>query len=117
MSDTLYDHIGRTYTLTRQPDPRVAAAIMCGLGDADTVVNVGAGAGTFDVALAVLTLHHWTDWRRGLDEIRRVANRLVVFTVEPGEIGNFSQPFGGGQRHASTAPRFERRSICALPGQ
>jgi hypothetical protein len=40
-------------------------------------------------AFAVLTLHHWTDWRRGLDEMRRVADRLVVFTVEPGEIGNF----------------------------
>src|SRR6185369_13344316 len=27
--------------------------------------------GTFDAALAVLTLHHWTDWRRGLSEMRR----------------------------------------------
>src|SRR5580765_2874253 len=45
--------------------------------------------GTFDAALALLTLHHWTDWRRGLGEMRRVANRLVVFTFEPGELGNF----------------------------
>jgi SAM-dependent methyltransferase len=104
---------------------------MRGLGDAETVVNVGAGAGayepadravvavepswrmiqqrgagvprvvqasaealpfpdrTFDAALAVLTLHHWTDWRRGLDEMRRVANRLVVFTSDPSEAGHF----------------------------
>jgi ubiquinone/menaquinone biosynthesis C-methylase UbiE len=27
--------------------------------------------GTFDAALAVLTLHHSTDWRRGLSEMRR----------------------------------------------
>jgi len=43
----------------------------------------------FDAALALLTLHHWTDWRRGFDEMRRVADRLVVFTVEPGDVGNF----------------------------
>src|SRR5262245_54866072 len=44
---------------------------------------------SFDAALTLLTLHHWTDWRRGLDEMRRVADRLVVFTFEPGEVGNF----------------------------
>jgi SAM-dependent methyltransferase len=45
--------------------------------------------GRFDAALAVLTLHHWTDWRRGLDEMRRVANRLVLFTIEPADVGSF----------------------------
>jgi SAM-dependent methyltransferase len=131
MAQAFYDHIGRTYTSTRHADPRIAAAIMRALGDAVTVVNVGAGAGayeptnrsivavepsshmirqraagtapvirasaealpfrdhSFDAALALLTLHHWTDWRRGLDEMRRVADRLVVFTFEPGEVGNF----------------------------
>ena len=44
---------------------------------------------TFDAALALLTVHHWTDWRRGLDEMRRVADRLVAFTFEPGDVGNF----------------------------
>src|SRR5712692_1136767 len=46
--------------------------------------------GAFDAALALLTLHHWTDWRRGVDEMRRVANRFVAFTLEPGEVGAFS---------------------------
>jgi len=46
-------------------------------------------AGTFDAALAVLTLHHWTDWHLGLSEMKRVANRVVIFTFEPSEIGNF----------------------------
>ena len=45
--------------------------------------------GTFDAALAVLTLHHWNDWRRGVDEMRRVASRLVLFTIEPADLANF----------------------------
>jgi SAM-dependent methyltransferase len=131
VSRALYDQIGQRYTLTRRPDPRIAAAILDALGDAATVVNVGAGAGayepvgpslvavepssrmiaqratgttpviqafaealpfragTFDAALAVLTLHHWADWRAGLDEMKRVANRLVVFTFDTSAVGNF----------------------------
>jgi SAM-dependent methyltransferase len=120
-----YDVIGRTYTRTRATDPRIAAAIWDPLGDARTVVNVGAGTGnyeppdrevtavepsavmiaqrapdaapavqaaaealpfeddSFDAAMAVLTIHHWSDWRRGIDELRRVANRVVVFSWDP----------------------------------
>jgi SAM-dependent methyltransferase len=44
----LYDQIGRTYTVTRRPDPRIAAAIWDALGDAWTVLNVGAGAGNYE---------------------------------------------------------------------
>lgn len=43
-----YDEIGRTYTATRREDPRIAAAIHDALGDARTVVNVGAGAGAYE---------------------------------------------------------------------
>src|SRR5262245_8993306 len=131
MPQALYDEIGRTYTTTRHPDARIAAAVERALGDARTIINVGAGAGayepvrdsivavepswqmirqrrpgcapviqasaealpfrdrTFDAALALLTLHHWTDWRRGIDEMRRVARRIVAFIFEPGEVGNF----------------------------
>jgi SAM-dependent methyltransferase len=46
----LYDTIGRTYTGTRCPDPRIAAAIWEALGDAATVLNVGAGAGAYEPA-------------------------------------------------------------------
>jgi SAM-dependent methyltransferase len=45
---TLYDRIGVTYTDTRIPDRRIAAAIERALGDARTVVNVGAGAGGYE---------------------------------------------------------------------
>ena len=44
----LYDTIGRTYKVTRRPDPRIATAIWSALGDAETVLNVGAGAGAYE---------------------------------------------------------------------
>ena len=46
----LYDQIGRTYTTTRRPDPRIARAIWAALGDARTVLNVGAGTGSYEPA-------------------------------------------------------------------
>jgi SAM-dependent methyltransferase len=115
-----YDQIGEGYPLTRRPDPRIAARIRAALGDCASVVNVGAGSGSYepgdravvavepsttmirqrpagsapvvrgaaeslpladgavDAALAVLTMHHWTDPGRGLAEMRRVARRRVV---------------------------------------
>jgi SAM-dependent methyltransferase len=128
----LYDSIGRTYTSTRHADPRIAAAILEALGDACTVLNVGAGAGnyepadrevvalepspvmvaqrppgaapvvqgwaealpfadaSFDAVMAVLSDHHWTDRRRGLAELRRVARgRVVLFNANPGEADLF----------------------------
>jgi SAM-dependent methyltransferase len=44
----LYDRLGVGYTTTRREDPRIAAAIHAALGDAVTVVNVGAGAGAYE---------------------------------------------------------------------
>jgi SAM-dependent methyltransferase len=44
----LYDSIGRTYAAIRRPDPRLAEPIWAALGDAQTVVNVGAGAGSYE---------------------------------------------------------------------
>jgi SAM-dependent methyltransferase len=43
-----YDTIGRSYVATRGEDPRIAAPIWAALGDARTVVNVGAGAGAYE---------------------------------------------------------------------
>ena len=123
MSDALYDTIGTSYSKHRRPDPRVAAYIERALGDAQTVVNVGAGTGsyeppdrtvvavepsltmiqqraagpvvqsfsealpfadnTFDAATAFITIHHWSDWRAGIAEMRRVADRVLVLGVDP----------------------------------
>jgi SAM-dependent methyltransferase len=115
-----YDRIGHGYSTRRVPDPRIASAITRALGDARTVIHVGAGAGSYephdrpvlavepsvvmaaqrpaaalpavlgyaedlpiaddsvDAAIAVLTLHHWSDLARGLREMTRVARRRVV---------------------------------------
>ena len=43
-----YDAIGRTYATTRATDPRIAARIWAALGDAMTVLNVGAGTGSYE---------------------------------------------------------------------
>lgn len=44
----LYDAIGLTYSVTRAEDPRIATAIRRALGDATSVVNVGAGTGNYE---------------------------------------------------------------------
>jgi SAM-dependent methyltransferase len=43
-----YDSIGINYARLRQPDPRIAAAIHAALGQAATVLNVGAGTGSYE---------------------------------------------------------------------
>jgi SAM-dependent methyltransferase len=121
----VYDRLGLTYAETRRSDPRIAARIRAALGDVRTVVNVGAGTGsyepsdldvtaaepsavmiaqrgvgsapvrqasaealpfadgTFDAAMAVLTVHHWTDLDKGLAELQRVARKVVIFCFSP----------------------------------
>jgi SAM-dependent methyltransferase len=48
MPDTRYDVIGAEYAATRREDPRIAAQIHATLGKARTIVNVGAGAGSYE---------------------------------------------------------------------
>ena len=45
-----YDAIGATYARTRREDPRIAARLAAALGEARTVVNVGAGTGSYEPA-------------------------------------------------------------------
>jgi ubiquinone/menaquinone biosynthesis C-methylase UbiE len=137
MPQEIYDTIGEGYSVRRQSDPRIAAAIVAALADARSVINVGAGAGsyeptdrtvlavepsdvmiaqrpqgaapcvrgsaealpvenrTFDAAMAVLTIHHWTDWRRGLRELRRVARQrivLVTFDIDASDVPGHAAP-------------------------
>ena len=119
-----YDTIGRGYSAHRRPDPRWEATIFDHLGEADVIINVGAGTGSYeppgrslvavdpssvmidqrqagsapavrasgsalpfssrcaDVAMAVLTVHHWGDWAAGLDEMCRVAPRRLVLGID-----------------------------------
>ncbi|ASW53138.1 MerR family transcriptional regulator [Plantactinospora sp. KBS50] len=46
----LYDTIGSAYPATRRTEPRIAARIWEALGDARTVLNVGAGTGSYEPA-------------------------------------------------------------------
>lgn len=121
-----YDIIGLDYARLRQPDPRIAKLIEHALLPAATVLNVGAGAGSyepsdcritavepsitmirqrppsdavvvqacaealpfaddsFDAAMAILTVHHWSDQPKGLRELRRVTRgRIVILTFDP----------------------------------
>jgi SAM-dependent methyltransferase len=120
-----YDHIGTDYASMRRPDARWIARIHQALNGHRTLINVGAGAGSyepsfmsvvgvepseimirqrlssaapvvrgvaehlpfhegaFEVALAVFTVHHWSDAGLGLSELRRVARKQVVVTWDP----------------------------------
>lgn len=131
MSGVIYDQIGTGYSQRRRADPRIGALVLYALGDAPSVVNVGAGAGSYEptdrvvqavepsdtmivqrpvgaapcvqasaealpfedgsfvAAMAVLTIHHWTDWRAGLREMRRVARRRVVLLTFDTDAANF----------------------------
>ena len=48
--DADYGSIGSSYAAFRQPEPRIAARIHAALGDARKVLNVGAGAGSYEPA-------------------------------------------------------------------
>jgi SAM-dependent methyltransferase len=48
VTSTRYDRIGRSYAQTRRTDPRIEAQVDAALGDAATVVNVGAGTGSYE---------------------------------------------------------------------
>lgn len=45
---TLYDNIGRAYAGRRQSDPRIGAAIESALAGCETILNVGAGTGSYE---------------------------------------------------------------------
>ncbi len=46
--DADYERIGSSYARYRRPDPRISEMILGALGSARTVVNVGAGAGSYE---------------------------------------------------------------------
>jgi SAM-dependent methyltransferase len=48
MATALYDQIGLRYATRRKADPRIAARIDAALGRCDRVLNVGAGAGSYE---------------------------------------------------------------------
>lgn len=47
-SDANYGVIGSGYAWYRRPDPRILASIKTAFGDAQTIINVGAGTGSYE---------------------------------------------------------------------
>lgn len=47
-TEPIYETIGVGYAQARRPDPRVGAQISAALGDAASVLNVGAGTGNYE---------------------------------------------------------------------
>lgn len=47
-SPQIYDEIGANYNRMRLPDARIASALFAALGDAQSIVNVGAGTGAYE---------------------------------------------------------------------
>ena len=125
-SSQTYDRIGTSYRQTRREDPRLAQRIVEVLGHSESVLNVGAGTGSYEprdravvavepaitmirqrpfgaaptvraiaealpfrdnafvAGLAILTIHHWQDWKEGLKELTRVVSeRVVMLTWDP----------------------------------
>lgn len=48
MNAPAYDRIGLSYSAVRRADPRLEAALWGALGDASSVLNIGAGAGSYE---------------------------------------------------------------------
>ena len=42
--------------------------------------------GQFDASMTILSLHHWSDFRQGLSEMKRVSRRQVIMTFDPDRV-------------------------------
>lgn len=122
-----YDAAQIKYNPIRRTDPAIAAFITEALGAAATILNVGAGTGSyeplnrlviavepsvtmrqqrisagkspainasaellpfddnsFDAAMAIITIHHWKNLKKGISEMRRVTKGpVVILTFDP----------------------------------
>lgn len=128
-----YDKLGQKYSGYRRTDSRIAAYVHEALSNAKTILNVGAGTGSyepadryvvavepsvvmraqritngkipaiigtadalpfddnsFDASMAMVTVHHWPDMKKGLKELRRVTkNQVLIMTFDPEALDNF----------------------------
>jgi SAM-dependent methyltransferase len=160
--DTDYARIAADYAEVRRPDPRIGAQLAAALGEARTVVNVGAGTGSyepldrhvvavepaadmrarrdpalppaidgradalpfddgsFDAALAVLTVHHWPDLEAGLAEMRRVTRGpVVVMSADPEALADLWVADYSPEFHATERRRYPslERIVAGLGGE
>jgi hypothetical protein len=123
-----YDAHGAGYAAQRRTDPRIAALVHRALGPARVVLNVGAGAGSYepedrhviaiepsavmraqrparavpaihgfaealplddgsvDASMAMLTVHQWGAFEKGMSELRRVTRGPIVILTFDGDV-------------------------------
>lgn len=156
-----YDLLGKGYADQRREDARIASAIWTELGDARSVVNVGAGTGSYepahlavlavepsdvmisqrpagaapcirasaealplatgayDAAMALLTIHHWSDWRAGLAQMRRVVRRRIVLLTYDAHASNFwlTRDYFPSLRERDCAVMPPIEELAAEPGE
>lgn len=128
-----YDKYGQQYSGHRQTDPRIAEFVFKELAESTTILNVGAGSGSyepdnkyvvavepsivmrnqriannkvpainakadslpfdddsFDTSMAMVTVHHWPDIKKGLSELKRVSRKkVVIMTFDPDRLDHF----------------------------
>lgn len=128
-----YDTLGKKYSSHRQTDLRIAKYITESLSGAKTILNIGAGAGSyepedkyviaiepstvmreqrlkigknpaingkadnlpfddnsFDASMAIVTVHHWPDFKKGLQELRRITKKqVVIMSFDPDALDKF----------------------------
>ncbi|WP_309133449.1 class I SAM-dependent methyltransferase [Cellulomonas sp.] len=132
VGDVDYEQHGHRYAALRRTDPRIEARVHAALGESRTVLNVGAGTGSyepsdryvlavepsaamraqrpataapavdataerlpfddgsFDAAMAMVTIHQWSDVEQGLREMRRVSRGpVVVLTIDAPALHRF----------------------------
>ncbi len=157
--DVDYSRHGTGYAIQRRTDPRIAALVHRALGDARTVLNVGAGAGSYepedrhvipiepspamraqrpkhlapaihgiaedlplddqsvDASMALVTIHQWRDFDKGVSELRRVTRGPIIVLTFEGEalyrfwLGNYSPELISAERRRYPAIEKIARSL------
>ena len=128
-----YDKHGHNYSNIRQEEPKIAKVIHKELIDCQTILNVGAGAGSyepknkylialepsvemrkqrikmkkspavigasdsipfddnsFDCCMSILSVHHWKDMKKGINEMVRVSKKkVIIVTFDPEHLNDF----------------------------
>lgn len=158
--DVDYGVHGQGYARQRRTDPRIAEFVHRALGSARTVLNVGAGAGSYepqdryviaiepsaamraqrpphlspaiqgvaeelplddrsvDGSMALITVHQWKNFEKGLNEMRRVTcGPILVLTFDGDALDRFWLADYAPQMIAVESRRFPKiEKICQILG-
>jgi len=158
--DVDYGVHGEGYARQRRADPRIAEYVHRALGSARTVLNIGAGAGSYepqdryviaiepsaamraqrpphlspaiqgiaeelplddqsvDASMALITVHQWKNYEKGLNEMRRVTRGpAIILTFDGDALDRFWLADYAPQMIAVESRRFPKiETICQILG-